>query len=106
MKLACLLSLSLLAALALLLGAAPIARTVESLNTLNDAEPTEPPSLSAFDGSLAPSAIQSPAGGWEIECVDCPKQFEFMTERSLQLDSEGHPHIAAGGNHLYYARSH
>jgi hypothetical protein len=27
-----------------------------------------------------------------------------MGNRSLQLDAEGHPHIAYGGDHLYYAR--
>ena len=26
-----------------------------------------------------------------------------MSDRSLRLDSEGHPHIAYGGKHLYYA---
>jgi len=43
------------------------------------------------------------ADGWVIECVDCPKNFEYMTDRSLRLDTEGHPHIAYGGDHLYYA---
>ncbi|MDH7486327.1 MAG: carboxypeptidase regulatory-like domain-containing protein, partial [Anaerolineae bacterium] len=26
-----------------------------------------------------------------------------MTNRSLRLDTSGHPHIAYGGDHLYYA---
>ena len=43
------------------------------------------------------------ADGWVIECVDCPKQFDNMTNRSLRLDAEGHPHIAYGGDGLYYA---
>jgi len=51
-----------------------------------------------------PSAIQSSAASnWRIECVDCPKQFSDMTDRSLRLDDGGHPHIAYGGKHLYYA---
>ena len=103
--------LTLLLALALLVGAAPPARTAEPLNTLNDADATERPAfdfvqdrlLSGFSGSLAPTAIQSSAGDWHIECVDCPKYFENMTDHSLRLDGDGHPHIAYGGDHLYYA---
>ena len=41
--------------------------------------------------------------GWMIECVDCPKYFFKMTDRSLRLDANGHPHIAYGDDHLYYA---
>jgi hypothetical protein len=41
--------------------------------------------------------------GWVIECVDCPKQFEEMTDRSLRVDADGHFHIAYGEDHLYYA---
>jgi outer membrane protein assembly factor BamB len=40
---------------------------------------------------------------WTIECADCPKSFSEMSDRSLRLDSSGHPHIAYGGDHLYYA---
>lgn len=43
------------------------------------------------------------APGWQIECVDCPRQFGLMTERSLQMDSQNRPHIAYGENHLYHA---
>ena len=69
---------SLFLALALFLSTAPIAYTAEPL----------------------PSA-----GGWQTECVDCPRQFINMTDRSLRLDAEGHPHVAYGGDHLYYAWS-
>ena len=31
---------------------------------------------------------------WQIECVDCPRQFSHMTDRSLSLDQNGYPHIA------------
>jgi hypothetical protein len=41
---------------------------------------------------------------WLIECVDCSKSFIYLTNRSLRLDADGNPHIAYGGDHLYYAR--
>lgn len=41
--------------------------------------------------------------GWVIECVDCPKLFNKMSDRSLRMDAEGHPHIAYGTDHLYHA---
>lgn len=44
-----------------------------------------------------------PPGPWEITCVDCPKWFGNLTDRGLRLDAQGHPHIAYGGDHLYYA---
>ena len=44
-----------------------------------------------------------PLGPWEITCVDCPKWFGNLTDRGLRLDAQGHPHIAYGGDHLYYA---
>jgi hypothetical protein len=44
----------------------------------------------------------SPA--WIVECVDWAKDFSGMTDRSLQLDADDHPHIAYGADHLYYAR--
>ena len=40
---------------------------------------------------------------WEITCVDCPHSFDKTTDRSLRLDAAGHPHIAYGGQSLYYA---
>ena len=40
---------------------------------------------------------------WMIECVECNKQLGGMSERSLQLDADGYPHIAYGGDGLYYA---
>jgi hypothetical protein len=41
--------------------------------------------------------------GWTIECVDCPKSFLYISDRGLQIDANGHSHIAYGGDHLYYA---
>jgi len=58
-----------------------------------------PPSRSAPVDTLA----AEPSEEWIIECVDCPKQFYRMTDRSLRLDAAGHPHMAYGEDHLYYA---
>jgi regulation of enolase protein 1 (concanavalin A-like superfamily) len=52
---------------------------------------------------LALQAAPAAADGWVIECVDCPRQFSNMTDRSLRLDAEGHPHVAYGEEHLYHA---
>ncbi|NIV31370.1 MAG: hypothetical protein GWN58_18310, partial [Anaerolineae bacterium] len=55
-------------------------------------------------GTPAPLVTQSSAaGGWQTECVDCPRYFSSMANRSLQLDDDGHPCIAYGGDGLYYA---
>ncbi len=63
------------------------------------ADPVEPdPPANA----LSP-ASSSVSGVWEIECVNCPKYFEDMTDRSLRLDEAGNPHVAYGGDHLYHA---
>jgi PKD repeat protein len=65
--------------------------------------PVSPDSVEAE--TLKPAANRA-AGGWEVECVDCPPpphQFTDMTDRSLKLDAAGHPHIAYGENYLYYA---
>jgi len=40
---------------------------------------------------------------WVIECVDCPRYFDNLTDRSLRLDAAGHPRVAYGEDHLYYA---
>ena len=40
---------------------------------------------------------------WSIQCVDCPKVFDEISNRSLRLDATGRPAIAYGGDHLYYA---
>lgn len=48
-------------------------------------------------------ASTSDSSGWAIECVDCPKQFRSMTDRSLQLDDKNQPHVAYGEDNLYYA---
>ncbi len=40
---------------------------------------------------------------WHIQRVDTPRFFQEMTDRSLRLDAQNHPHIAYGGDFLYYA---
>jgi hypothetical protein len=40
---------------------------------------------------------------WALECIDCPKIFYWMSDRSLRLDGTGHAHLAYGGDALYYA---
>ncbi len=35
----------------------------------------------------------SAAQEWEIEGVDCLDTFELRTDRVMQLDAEGHPHV-------------
>ncbi len=40
---------------------------------------------------------------WTTEAVDAPKIFTDFYSRSLAVDTDDHPHIAYGGDHLYYA---
>ena len=71
-----------------------------------------PPTLSAAQvpaGSAPPPWEQpAPAGAtallWHIQGVDMTRLFSNMGPRSLALDASGHPHIAYGENHLFYAR--
>lgn len=59
---------------------------------------SEPTSLTSGEASgLAADA------GWDLACVDCPRYFQNMTDRSLRLDANEHPHVAYGDDHLYYA---
>ncbi|MCU0611706.1 MAG: hypothetical protein MUE60_07965 [Candidatus Eisenbacteria bacterium] len=47
---------------------------------------------------LAPAFAQTHQ--WQIECVDCPRFFTDMTNRSIAVDGRGQPHIVYGGDHL------
>src|SRR4030042_3712719 len=40
---------------------------------------------------------------WTPQSVDTPMLFNYMGDRSLRMDTANHPHIAFGGDHLYYA---
>jgi hypothetical protein len=67
-----------------------------------------PPALAAAPRGLPETAGEAGAALptsrlWHIEGVDVWKYFSSMGARSLALDAEGHPHIAYGGDHLYYA---
>ena len=57
--------------------------------------------LGAFSFFVPRVAAQGRASGWQIDCVDCPHTFDKTTDRSLQLDASGHPHIAYGTESLY-----
>ena len=61
-----------------------------------------PISSGYLPGSEGESVEGSAAGYWVTECADCPKQIKDPTDRSLRLDTNGRPHIAYGGDHLYY----
>lgn len=54
-------------------------------------------------GAAAQPQPDTPEQAWQITCVDCPKWFNELTDRGLRLDAAGNPHIAYGGDHLYYA---
>ncbi|MEK6729956.1 MAG: hypothetical protein AABY76_08030, partial [Planctomycetota bacterium] len=40
---------------------------------------------------------------WTIEAVDAPGYFDWLSSRAIAVDAGNHPHIAYGGEHLYYA---
>ncbi|MBF8277484.1 MAG: exported protein of unknown function [Candidatus Brocadiaceae bacterium] len=40
---------------------------------------------------------------WAIEAVDAPRYFDWLSSRAIAVDAGNHPHIAYGGEHLYYA---
>ena len=40
---------------------------------------------------------------WQIEGIDTPHQFRFMTDRSIAITDDGIVHIAYGYDHLYHA---
>ncbi len=60
---------------------------------------------SPWGRSAAASGPSTPAQdtAWEVSCVDCAKDMLPSSDRALRLDAAGHPHIAYGGDHLYYA---
>ncbi len=57
-------------------------------------------------GTAAENRVGSaarPDSTWQIETVDAPRFFSEMGDRYLAVDSAGHPHLAYGFDHLYYA---
>jgi hypothetical protein len=54
-------------------------------------------------GKRPAALLDVPAHFWLTKRLTSPSQFEWMSNRSLALDSAGHPHIVYGDNSLYYA---
>ena len=42
---------------------------------------------------------------WSTECLDCPRRFTDMTDRSLAVDANGDLYVAYGADHLYLAKN-
>ncbi|MGB9722566.1 MAG: hypothetical protein ACP5OO_07620 [Chloroflexia bacterium] len=59
------------------------------------------PAGSATVGRAA-EQMPVPTEGWQVTRVDVPSTFSDMGNRSLALDATGAPHIAYGGDFLYY----
>jgi hypothetical protein len=47
--------------------------------------------------------VQLSSSRWVTASVDVSKTFIDMRDNSLALDAAGNPHVAYGGDHLYYA---
>jgi hypothetical protein len=41
-------------------------------------------------------------GVWVVECVDRPRHFSDMTDRSLRFDTSGNPHVVYWDSHGYH----
>jgi len=56
-------------------------------------------------GALPEDGCEALPGGsrWVTATVDQPRTFQDMRDNSLALDAAGRPHVAYGGDHLYYA---
>ncbi|MFZ2196917.1 MAG: hypothetical protein WAV13_04225, partial [Thermodesulfovibrionales bacterium] len=62
------------------------------------------PVLNAAAAPDAPAAPdQSGSYLWSIQRVDAPPTFANLTDRHLALDNSDRPHMAYGGDHLYYS---
>src|SRR3989338_6344590 len=49
---------------------------------------------------LSPSASFAE---WTIEAADAPKAISYLDQRAIAVDGYDRPHVAYGGDHLYYA---
>jgi len=58
------------------------------------------PRASARERGAEPASVQ----GWALPCIDCPQNRIWMGDQALRLDSQGLPHLAYGGDEVYYAR--
>lgn len=61
-----------------------------------------PPSEGVFVGNGVEGAHTAKVA-WAIETVDMPKDILFLSSRIIAVDTSNHPHIAYGGDCLYYA---
>ena len=63
------------------------------------------PGISAQNLSALPPMSES-EGGWEPpQCIDdCTTRSSSLTDRNIAVDANGFPHIAYGGEQLYYGR--
>ncbi len=52
------------------------------------------------------SIANASSDAWKIEAVDAPKYFSNSSSRAIAIDAHNYPHIAYGGDHLYYAYFH
>ena len=59
--------------------------------------------LFLFLVSLLLITAKTSGATWTTEAVDAPKIFTDFYSRSLTVGTDDHPHIAYGGDHLYYA---
>ena len=66
----------------------------------------ETPGYLSSDDEVANKGVEgahTTKASWEIEFVDVPKYFYFISSRCIAVDAGNHPHTAYGGDHLYYA---
>lgn len=63
--------------------------------------------LPSLHATAAPGAPSTPAQEgtymWSLQRVDAPPTFANLTDRYLTLDRLDRPHMAYGGDHLYYS---
>jgi hypothetical protein len=98
------------ASLTLTLAAGLVLLTVLLVSAWGGAAQALEAEASASPEALATSptvveGVAAQASGFTrtVERVDAPRDFTGMTDRSLALDSSGHPHVAYGRDNLYHA---
>jgi hypothetical protein len=60
-------------------------------------------SLAASQPNAAALAPANPQWDWNLDCVDCPRQFDKSGPHSLAMDDAGVLHVVYGEDHLYHA---
>ena len=64
---------------------------------------TRYPTPEAMSVGESTEATNAATFTWEFETPDAPKYFDLLSSRAITVDASNHPHIAYGGDHLYYA---